>query len=83
MYCGDPNLHAPVYDFAKFFQEDPEATQAQLGADMHNAEYTGRPDGRPWSERHKALLWAAMLLAVAVLAVLALRGLWPPPSSQA
>jgi hypothetical protein len=41
---------------------------------MHNAAYTGRPDDRPWSERHKAVLWAAMLLAVVVLAVLAVRG---------
>ena len=42
---------------------------------MHNEAYSGRPDDRPWSERHNAVLWLAMILAVAVLAALAIRGL--------
>jgi len=46
-----------------------------LGPGTHNLAYTGRPDDRPWSERHKAILWLAMLLAVAVLAVFAIRGM--------
>lgn len=75
LYYGDEKLAQPVYDYAKFFREDPSAVQAQLAAEMLNAAYTGRPDDRPWSERHKGVLWAAMLLAVAVLAVLAVRGL--------
>ena len=33
----------------------------------------GRPDDRPWSERHKAVMWLAMLLAVVVLAALAIQ----------
>ncbi len=41
----------------------------------HNESYYGRPDDRPWSERHNAILWLAMVLAVAVLAMLAFRGL--------
>jgi hypothetical protein len=49
--------------------------EAQLGAGAHNAQYTGRPDDRPWSERHKGILWGAMILAVLALAVVALRGL--------
>ena len=40
-----------------------------------NAAYHGRPDDRPWSERHRSLLWTAMLLAVAVLGGLAIRSL--------
>jgi hypothetical protein len=80
MYYGDPKLQAPVYDYAKFFQEQPDAAQAQPGRAMHNAEYVGRPDERPWSERHKAVLWAAMLLAVAALAILAVRGFASPKS---
>ena len=55
---------------------------AQLGAGLHNAEYTGRPDERPWSERHKAVLWAAMLLAVTLLAILALRGFASKSTAQ-
>ncbi len=75
LYYGDPKLGAPVYDYAKFFHEDAGAVRAQLGGELKNATFTGRPDDRPWSERHKAVLWVAMLLAVAVLTMLAVRGL--------
>jgi len=75
LYYGDEKLTAPVYDYAKFFKAEPAAAQAQLGPGTHNLAYTGRPDDRPWSERHKAILWLAMLLAVAVLALFAIRGL--------
>ena len=75
LYYGDEKLSAPVYDYAKFFKADPAAVQAQLGADAHNPAYTGRPDDRPWSERHQVVLWAAMILALAILALLAIRGL--------
>jgi len=75
LYYGDEKLNAPVYDYAKFFREDAGAWPAQLGAEIKNAAFTGRPDDRPWSERHKGVLWVAMLAAVAVLTVLAVRGL--------
>ena len=75
LYYGDEKLTAPEYDYAKFFREDPNASPAQLAPEAANPEYAGRPDDRPWSERHKAVLWAAMLAAVAVLGWLALRGL--------
>ena len=75
LYYGDEKLAAPVYDYAKFFREDPNAAPARLAPETHNAAYTGRPDDRPWSERHKTVLWVAMLVAIAVLAVLAIRGL--------
>jgi hypothetical protein len=75
LYYGDEKLTSPVYDYAKFFREDPSVTQAQLAPETSNPAYKGRPDDRPWSERHRAVLWAAMLIAVAVLAVLAIRGL--------
>ena len=75
LYYGDPGLAAPIYDYARFLHVDASAAQAQLGPGMHNAEYTGRPDERPWSERHVAVLWSAMIAAVLILSVLALRGL--------
>jgi hypothetical protein len=75
LYYGDDQLKAPVYDYAKLFREDENAALAQLGAEAMNSAYRNRPDERPWSERHKAVLWAAMLLAVAVLGSLAFRGL--------
>ncbi len=75
LYYGDDKLGAPVYDYARFFKADPAAAKAELGPGAHNEAYSGRPDDRPWSERHKAVLWLAMLLAVFVLAALAIRGL--------
>jgi len=75
VYYGDPGLAAPIYDYARFLHVEASAAQAQLGPGMHNPEYTGRPDERPWSERHGAVLWSAMIAAVLILSVLALRGL--------
>ena len=81
LYYGDEKLDAPIYDYARFFKADPAAAEAELGQDAHNQAYTGRPDERPWSERHKAVMWLAMILAVIVLAVLAIRGLKTEASS--
>lgn len=78
LYYGDEKLPAPVYDYARFFHQDASAAVAQLGPGAHNAQYAGRPDERPWSERHPGVLWSVMLLAVAVLAVVAFRGLRTP-----
>ena len=75
LYYGDEKLTSPVYDYAKFFREDPNPALAQLSPETANPGYTGRPDDRPWSDRHKGVLWVAMLAAVAVLGWLALRGL--------
>jgi len=82
LYYGDDKLEAPVYDYARFFKPDQAAAKAELGSGAHNEAYTGRPDERPWSERHKAVLWVAMILAVIVLAVLAIRGLKANPLSS-
>jgi hypothetical protein len=75
LYYGDEKLASPVYDYARFFHEDASPAEAELSAGSHNAQYTGRPDERPWSERHMGILWGAMIVAVLGLAVLALRGL--------
>ena len=75
LYYGDSKLDSPVYDYARFFKADLAAAQAELGPGSHNPAYRGRPDDRPWSERHKAVMWLAMILAVIVLAGLAVRGL--------
>jgi len=75
MYYGDAKLGFPTYDYARFFQKSPNAAHAQLGPPAANPQFTGRPDERPWSERHQGVLWVAMLAAVAVLGALALRGM--------
>ncbi len=75
LYYGDPKLEAPSYDYAKFFQQSADAVVAQLGPAHANPQYAGRPDDRPWSERHTFVLWAAMLVAVVILGALAIKGL--------
>jgi hypothetical protein len=74
-FYGDGKLESPAYDYAKFFQQSPNAVMAQLGPAEANPQFTGRPDERPWSERHQGILWAAMVAAVALLGALALRGM--------
>jgi hypothetical protein len=75
LYYGDNKLAAPEYDYAKLFQSDANARQLPLGAEESNGAYTGRPDDRPWSERHPAVLWASILAAVAILGAIALRSI--------
>jgi hypothetical protein len=75
LYFGDPRLDAPVYDYSKMFHEAGDAAAAIFGQTIPNPAFTPRPDDRPWSERHPAVLWAAMLGAVVVLAALAIRQL--------
>jgi hypothetical protein len=74
LYYGDEKLSTPDYDYARFFHLETSAAQAQLGPGSHNAQYAGRPDDRPWSDRHAVILWIAMLVAVAALGALAFEG---------
>ncbi len=75
LYYGDEALGAPVYDYAKLFRADPDADAATLGPGMANPEYKGRPDRRPWTERHIWVLWVALVASVLGLGAVALRGL--------
>ena len=75
LYYGDAQLDAPVYDYAKLFQKNTNADEKQLGAEEVNAAFTGRPDDRPWSERHPAVLWLAIIAAVLILGGVALRSM--------
>ena len=75
LYYGDEKLEPPVYDYAKLFQRDKAAVAAQLGPEASNAAYTGRPDDRPWSERHPVVLWIAIIAAVVILGLSAIRSI--------
>jgi Protein of unknown function (DUF3999) len=75
LYYGDAKLEAPSYDYGKFFRQSSDVALAQVGPGEASRQFTGRPDDRPWSERHNGVLWAAMLVAVTLLGGLALRGL--------
>jgi hypothetical protein len=80
LYYGDEKLGPPIYDYAKLFQRDPSAEQVQLSAEEQNAAFSGRPDDRPWSERHPAVLWASIIAAVMILGGIALRSMKPTPT---
>jgi uncharacterized protein DUF3999 len=86
LYYGDEKLAGPEYDYAKLFQRNAKASAAQLAPEAVNAGYTPRPDDRPWSERHPAVLWIAVIAAVLILGVMALRSLRTssaqPPNEQ-
>lgn len=75
LYYGDEELGAPRYEYASLFQRDPESSEAKPGPGRTNPVFTGRPDGRPWTERHGWVLWVALLAAVVGLGAVALRGL--------
>ncbi|HLK08648.1 MAG TPA: DUF3999 family protein, partial [Candidatus Angelobacter sp.] len=73
LYYGDEKLDPPVYDYAKLFLLAKDAAPAQVGAEQANAAFTGRPDERPWTEKHPAVLWIAIVAAVLILGAIALR----------
>lgn len=73
LYYGDLALSAPQYDYASLFHADKEAAQAKFGPEQANSRFVPRPDERPFTEKHPALLWIALVIAVAVLGGVALR----------
>jgi hypothetical protein len=75
VYYGDEKLGAPEYDYAKLFQKDAQVDAVALHPEVNNSGYVARPDERPWSEQHPALLWVAILAAVVILGAVALRSL--------
>jgi hypothetical protein len=86
LYFGDADLQRPTYDYAQVHgttvtttiagpHSDSSYAAAELGAVQPNPEYTARADQRPWTERHPAVLWIALGVAVVGLGAVALRGL--------
>lgn len=73
LYYGDDSLSVPHYDYASLFVLDKNADQANLGAEQLNPHYESRPDTRPFTEKHPALLWIALIAAIALLGGIALR----------
>ncbi len=73
LFYGDPALTAPRYDYATLFVPEADAALANPGPEENNPRYQPRRDGRPFTERHPALLWLALLLVVAVLGGVAVK----------
>jgi Protein of unknown function (DUF3999) len=81
LYYGDDRLAAPEYDYAKLFQKDAYVEPVALNNEEPNSAYTGRPDERPWSERHPAVLWTTIIAAVLILGGIAIRSLKSVPAA--
>jgi hypothetical protein len=73
LYYGDPVLAPPRYDYASLFVPRLGAIDASFGPELANPDYQHRPDTRPFTEKHPALLWIVLTLVVALLALVALR----------
>jgi hypothetical protein len=80
---GDPALSVPRYDYARLFALQANAAQIAAGPEQLNPAYQPRPDDRPFTERHPALLWVSLAAVIALLAAIALRSAKPaaPPPS--
>lgn len=73
LFYGDAAVSAPRYDYATLFAPDPNAIVTTMGPEHANPDYEARPDTRPFTDRHPALLWVALLLVIVVLGLVALR----------
>ncbi len=73
LYYGDAALKAPRYDYATLFTPQANAAEAQAGPEQPNPTYQPRPDDRPFTEKHPALLWVALGVVVVLLGFIALR----------
>ncbi|HEX3940900.1 MAG TPA: hypothetical protein VHX11_05400 [Acidobacteriaceae bacterium] len=83
LFYGDPILGAPRYDYAKLFAPQAGAPVIALGAEEMNLAYRPRPDDRPFTEKHPALLWVALIAVIALLGWLALRSTTRPGGTTA
>jgi hypothetical protein len=73
LYYGDPVLDSPRYDYARLFAAQAKAPQSTPGQEQFNAAFHPRPDQRPFTEKHPALLWIALVAVVLLLGVIAMR----------
>lgn len=73
LFYGDSALTAPRYDYAKLFVPQADTASATAGPEQPNSTYQPRPDMRPFTEKHPALLWIALVAVIALLGWIALR----------
>jgi hypothetical protein len=77
LYYGDPVLEAPRYDYAMLFALQANASRVAAGPEQLNRAYQPRPDSRPFTEKHPALLWMALVAVIALLGFVAVRSAKP------
>ena len=73
LYYGDPGLRAPVYDYSRTFNPAAAIRIAVLQPERPNPLYQPVTEVKPFTERHPALMWLALLAVVAVLGAMAVR----------
>jgi hypothetical protein len=73
LYYGDSALSAPRYDYASLFGPQANSAQATVGPEQPNPALQSRPDQRPFTEKHPALLWIALIAVIALLGLIALK----------
>jgi hypothetical protein len=73
LFYGDPALTAPRYDYASLFIAQADASAAVEGTEQSNPGYQTRPDDRPFTEKHPALLWVTLAAVIALLGGIVLR----------
>jgi hypothetical protein len=72
LYYGDPALDAPRYDYATLFAPQANPARAVAAAEQLNPAWQPRPDQRPFTEKHPALLWIALIAVILLLGAIAL-----------
>jgi hypothetical protein len=73
LHYGDKALVSPRYDYSAWFAPQASAPVAALGPEQVNPGYEQRPDQRPFTEKHPALLWLALIVVILLLGLIAVR----------
>lgn len=85
LYAGNAAARAPSYDIVHFAERlrGEGVAAAKLGAMIANPRYGKAGAMQPWSERHKILMWLALLTAAAVLCLIIARQIRSMPTPPA
>jgi hypothetical protein len=75
LYVGNPSAARPEYDVGHYLDRlrGDGVQMASLGGLMPNPAYGPRERVLPWSERHRSVIWVALLAMVAALGFLVYR----------
>lgn len=73
LFYGDSALTAPRYDYATLFVRQADTLAATTGPEQANLHYQPRPDARPFTEKHPAMLSVALVLVIGLLGWIAWR----------
>jgi hypothetical protein len=78
LFYGDAALATPLYDYSVLFKPTSDTSHPTAAAEQRNPIYESRPDQRPFTDRHPALLWSALIAVILVLGAVALRSTTRP-----